>query len=97
MKKLEDQNNLLIYKNKDGNIVIDAVYKDETLWFTQKTMAKIFDCSINNISLHLKDIFKDNELNEKSINENKFSMQYFYKFNNKYLEKTKESSDNNDK
>ena len=67
MKKLEEQNNLLIYKNKDGNIVVDAIYKDETLWLTQKGMAKVFDCSTDNISLHLKNIFNDNELDEKSV------------------------------
>ncbi len=40
MKKLEEQNNLLIYKNKDGNIVVNAIYKDETLWLTQKECLK---------------------------------------------------------
>lgn len=29
-----EQNNLLIYQNKDGNIMVDAIYKDETLWLT---------------------------------------------------------------
>ncbi len=67
MKKTEEQNNLLIYKNKEGNIVVDAIYKDETLWLTQKGMAKVFDCSIDNISLHLKNIFKSDELNESSV------------------------------
>ena len=67
MNKLEEKNNLLIYKNKDDNIIVDAIYKDETLWLTQKGMAKVFDCSIDNISLHLKNIFKDNELDEKSV------------------------------
>ena len=67
MNKLEEKNNLLIYKNQDGNIIVDAIYKDETLWLTQKGMAKVFDCSIDNISLHLKNIFKDNELDEKSV------------------------------
>ncbi len=70
MKKLEEQNNLLIYKNKDGNVVVDAIYKDETLWLTQKGMAKVFDCTTDNISLHLKNIFKSNELDENSVVEN---------------------------
>ena len=61
------ENNLLIYKNKDGNITVDAIYKDETLWLTQKGMAKVFNCSIDNISLHLKNIFKDNELDENLV------------------------------
>ena len=30
-------------------------------------MAKVFDCSTDNISLHLKNIFKDNELDENSV------------------------------
>ena len=39
MNMLEGQNDLLIYKDKDGNIVVDAIYIDETLWLTQKGMA----------------------------------------------------------
>ncbi len=62
-----DNNDLIIYKNSDGNIIVDAIFKDETLWLTQKGMSKVFDCSTDNISLHLKNIFKDNELNEKSV------------------------------
>jgi len=64
MNDLRENNNLLIYKNKDGNIIVDAIYKDETLWLTQKGMSKVFGCSTDNISLHLKNIFKDNELDE---------------------------------
>ena len=60
-------NNLIIYKNSDGNIIVDAIFKDETLWLTQKGMSKVFDCSIDNVSLHLKNIFKDNELDENSV------------------------------
>ena len=69
MNNLEEKNNLLIYTDKDGNIVVDAIYKYETLWLTQKGMSKVFDCSTDNISLHLKNIFRDNELNENSVTE----------------------------
>ena len=62
-----ESNNLLIYKDTDGNVVVDAIYKDKTLWLTQKGMAKVFDCSVDNISLHLKNIFKEKELNENSV------------------------------
>lgn len=61
------ENNLIIYKNKDGNIIVDAIYKDETLWLTQKGMSKVFGCSTDNISLHLKNIFKDKELDQESV------------------------------
>ncbi len=69
MNDLKEQNDLLIYKNKDGDVVVDAIYKDETLWLTQKAMSKVFDCSVDNISLHLKNIFKDKELDECSVAE----------------------------
>lgn len=69
MNNLDEKNNLLIYKNENGNIIVDAIYKDDTLWLTQKGMAKVFECSIDNISLHLKNIFKETELIEISVAE----------------------------
>ena len=64
-----EDNKLIIYKNSEGNIIVDAIYKDETLWLSQKGMSKVFECSTDNISLHLKNIFKDNELDKKSVTE----------------------------
>ena len=64
-----EDNKLIIYKNSEGNIIVDAIYKDETLWLSQKGMSKVFECSIDNISLHLKHIFEDNELDKKSVTE----------------------------
>ena len=43
---IENENNLLIYKNNNGNIVVDAIYKDETLWLSQKGMSKVFDVGV---------------------------------------------------
>lgn len=48
---------------------IQVLYKDETVWATQKAMALLFDCSTDNIGLHLKNIFKSGELNEDSVTE----------------------------
>ena len=64
---LEGQNDLLIYKDKDGNVVVDAIYRDETLWLTQKGMAKVFDIDRTVITKHLKNIFTDGELNKNSV------------------------------
>ena len=63
----EIDNNILIYKDKDGNVIVDAIFKDETLWLNQKSMSKVFECSVDNISLHLKNIFKDGELDQKTV------------------------------
>lgn len=46
---------------------IQVLYKDETVWATQKAMALLFDCSADNIGLHLKNIFKSGELDEDSV------------------------------
>ena len=63
------ENDLIIYKNKDGNIIVDAIYKDDTLWLSQKGMSKVFECTTDNISLHLKHIFEEKELDKNSVTE----------------------------
>ena len=45
------------------------MYKDETIWATQKAMAQLFDCSSDNIGLHLKNIFASGELVKDSVTE----------------------------
>lgn len=65
MKELD----FLLYNTPDDNVSVNAVLKDETIWLTQKAMAELFDCTSDNISLHLKNIFLDGELNENSTTE----------------------------
>ena len=48
---------------------LEVRFQDETVWLTQKLMAELFQCSTDNISLHLKNIFKDGELLKKSVTE----------------------------
>jgi len=62
MKNLKNQNEIIIYTAPDGDIKVDSVFRNETIWLTQKNMAGLFDCSSDNISLHLKNIYKDGEL-----------------------------------
>ena len=64
---LNEQNNLLIYKDKNGDIVVDAIYKDETLWLSQKSMAKVFEVDRTVITKHLKNIFTDGELDKDTV------------------------------
>jgi len=65
MEKLNSQ--IVIYKDEDGQTKIDVRFDGETVWLSQKQMAELFDCSTDNISLHLKNIFKEAELSEKSV------------------------------
>ena len=59
----------LMYRAADQDISINAVIRDETIWLTQKGMAELFGCTPDNISLHLKNIFADCELDENSTTE----------------------------
>lgn len=43
--------------------------QNDTIWLSQKLIAALFDCSTDNISLHLKNIFKEEELDENSVTE----------------------------
>ncbi|MEN6373450.1 MAG: hypothetical protein ABFD75_01550 [Smithella sp.] len=54
----------LVYQTKDGVIKIDVRLEDETVWLTQQMMADLFQTTPQNITLHLKNIFNEGELNE---------------------------------
>lgn len=59
----------LMYNAPDEDISINAIVKDESVWLTQKGMADLFDCSADNVSLHLKNIYEDGELTEEATTE----------------------------
>ncbi len=48
---------------------VQVVYKDETIWATQKAISTLFDCSTDNVGLHLKNIFSSNELSKEATTE----------------------------
>ncbi len=62
-----EDNKLIIYKNSEGNIIVDAIYRDETLWLTQKGMSKVFEVGVPAISKHLKNVFEEKELDRSSV------------------------------
>ena len=59
----------LIYRSAEDEVSIKPVIKDENIWLTQKNMAELFDCSSDNISLHLQNIYDDGELLENATAE----------------------------
>ena len=68
-KKRPADNQIAVYQTSDGGINIEVVYADENIWLTQKRMAELFECSSDNISLHLKNIYKEEELDKASTTE----------------------------
>lgn len=57
----------LIYNTTEGDVSVNAVVKDETIWLTQKAMAQLFGVQPPAISKHLKNIFEEGELDEKVV------------------------------
>lgn len=71
-KNIEIRNStaeFLIFMLEGKEDGIQVMYKNETIWATQKAMAQLFDCSTDNISLHLKNIFASGELVKDSVTE----------------------------
>lgn len=63
------QTPFILYGGDDDKVHVRVFLKDETIWLPQRAMAELFDTSPDNIGLHLKNIFSDNELNEESTTE----------------------------
>ena len=59
----------LIFQLENKEKGVEVYYKDENIWATQKAMAMLFDCSPDNISLHLKNIFASGELLKEAVAE----------------------------
>ena len=70
---LPQHGEILLYDNGTDKQFVSVVFKDETFWLTQSGMAELFDCSAGNISLHLKNIYADGELEQAATTE-KFSV-----------------------
>jgi len=69
MNNQDKNNQIIIYNTENGEIKIEVRMKDETVWLSQKQMAELFGCTVDNISLHLRKIFKEAELSENSVTE----------------------------
>lgn len=60
-------NDIIFYTTDDGQVKIEVRLEDENVWLTQNAMAELFDTTKQNISLHIKNIFTEKELDENSV------------------------------
>ncbi|MBU0925351.1 virulence RhuM family protein [bacterium] len=60
--------NIVVYN--DGELELKVSVNEETIWLNQSQMSELFDTSTDNVGLHLKNIYKEKELNENSTTEN---------------------------
>jgi prophage maintenance system killer protein len=61
------ENKIVLYKSPSGNIDLKVSFDGKTVWLSQKQIAELFDKDIRTINEHIKNIFTDNELVEKSV------------------------------
>lgn len=63
-----EQGEIVIYKTADANnFQLEVRVEDETVWLTQAQMADLFQTTRNNVTLHISNVFKENELQENSV------------------------------
>ncbi len=67
MKK--QQKDIVLYRSKDGGVSLDVQLEKETIWLSQKQMAKLFDKDSDTIGLHIRNTYKEGELEETATTE----------------------------
>ncbi len=63
---MRSNNEIVIYQSPTGNIKNDVRLEDETVWLMQKLIAELFQVKPQNITTHLKNIYKEGELDKKA-------------------------------
>ena len=59
--------NILIYQSQDGNIKVDVLFEDKSLWLSQTQICEVFGKAKSTISEHIKAIFDEGELDERVV------------------------------
>ena len=62
-----DKNEIVVYQPEGGEFHIEVRVENETVWLTQAQMAELFHATKQNISLHIANIYKEGELDRKSV------------------------------
>ncbi|MDX9742305.1 MAG: RhuM family protein, partial [Arcobacteraceae bacterium] len=63
----EQSTNIIIYNTADGKASVSLLAKDGTAWMSQAQIAELFATTKQNISLHIQNIFEENELEQNSV------------------------------
>ena len=64
---MANENNEIILYRPDSTVSLEVRVEDETVWLTQQQMAELFQTTRNNITLHIRNILKEGELEEISV------------------------------
>lgn len=61
-----DEENVVVYRSADKAVQLDVQLAEETVWLTQKQMARLFDTTPQNITVHIRNIYKEEELEQEA-------------------------------
>ena len=61
---MKENNGIIIYQDEDGVTKVNVRFSNEDVWLTQNQLAEIYDTTQENISMHIKNIYADKELDE---------------------------------
>lgn len=70
MSDMNKEMRMVLYHTDDNDTAVDVVIQNDSIWATQKSMAELFNCTADNISLHLKNIYAEGELAPEATTEN---------------------------
>lgn len=73
--ELQNFGKILIYQNEKGDTKIDVYFEDDTVWMPQKSIAQLYQTTPQNITLHIKNIYGDGELEQDSTCKNYLQVQ----------------------
>ena len=62
----EKHDEIVIYQSEDGQVKVDVLFENETVWLTQQQMSMLFQKDRTVITRHISNIFSEGELDEKS-------------------------------
>jgi hypothetical protein len=62
-----DRGEVVLYRTADGGVTLDVRLERETTWLTQAQMADLFETTVPNISMHVRNVFKEKELRKNSV------------------------------
>lgn len=74
-KLIGDENNIVFYNDEDGQTQIEVILENEDVWLSQNSLAKLFNTTRNNITMHIKNIYKENELEENATSKENLLVQ----------------------
>ena len=60
---------ITFFETEDGKARVEVRFEHDNVWLTQKLMGELYECSSDNVSLHLKNIFKEGELQVDAVTE----------------------------